>query len=38
MFVAKESLIGLEKLDEKLKEYEVKIDLFDDQKYQSVGK
>ena len=38
MFVAQESLIGLEKLDEKLNEYEVKIDLFDDQKYQSVGK
>jgi hypothetical protein len=38
MFVAKESLSGLEKLDEKLNEYEVNIDLFDDQKYESVGK
>ena len=38
MFVAKESLPGLEKLDEKLNEYEVNIDLFDDQKYESVGK
>jgi len=38
MFVAKESLPGLEKLDEKLNEYEVNIDLFDDQKFESVGK
>jgi len=38
MFVAKESLPGLEKLDEKLDEYEVNIDLFDDQKFESVGK
>ena len=38
MFVAKESLPFLEKLDEKLDEYEVNIDLFDDQKYESVGK
>ena len=38
MFVAKESLLGLEKLDEKLDEYEVNIDLFDDQKFESVGK
>ena len=38
MFVAKESLSGLEKLDEKLNEYEVNIELFDDQKYESVGK
>ena len=38
MFVAKESLPFLEKLDEKLDEYEVNIDLFDDQKFESVGK
>ncbi len=38
MFVAKESLPFLEKLDEKLNEYEVNIDLFDDQKFESVGK
>jgi hypothetical protein len=38
MFVAKESLPGLKKLDEKLNEYEVNIDLFDDQKFESVGK
>lgn len=37
MFVAKESLEYLDKLDEKLDEYEVNIDLFDDQKYESVG-
>ena len=35
--IAKESLPFLEKLDEKLDEYEVNIDLFDDQKYESVG-
>lgn len=38
MFVAKESLQYLDKLDEKLDEYEVSIDLFDDQKFESVGK
>ena len=38
MFVAKESLPGLEKLDEKLNEYGVNIDIFDDQKFESVGK
>ena len=37
MFVAKESLQYLDKLDEKLDEYEVNIDLFDDEKYESVG-
>ena len=37
MFVAKESLQYLDKLDEKLDEYEVSIDLFDDQKFESVG-
>ena len=37
MFVAKESLQYLDKLDEKLDEYEVNIDLFDDIKYESVG-
>jgi len=37
MFVAKESLAGLEKLDEKLDEYEVNIELFDEQKLESVG-
>ena len=36
-FVSKESLQYLDKLDEKLDEYEVNIDLFDDQKYESVG-
>ena len=38
MFVAKESLEYLDKLDEKLDEYEVNIELFDDQKLESVGK
>ena len=38
IFIPKESLPGLEKLDEKLNEYEVNIDLFDDQKFESVGK
>tara|TARA_A100001391_G_scaffold117169_1_gene79396 strand:- start:655 stop:1050 length:396 start_codon:yes stop_codon:yes gene_type:complete len=37
MFVSKESLQYLDKLDEKLDGYEVNIDLFDDQKYESVG-
>ena len=37
MFVPKESLLGLEKLDEKLDEYKVNIELFDDQKLESVG-
>ena len=37
MFVAKDSLKYLDKLDEKLDEYEVNIDLFDDEKYESVG-
>ena len=37
MFVAKDSLHYLDKLDEKLDEYEVNIDLFDDQKFESVG-
>ena len=37
MFVAKESLQYLDKLDEKLDEYEVSIDLFDDKKFESVG-
>tara|TARA_B100002019_G_scaffold53821_1_gene45956 strand:- start:819 stop:1217 length:399 start_codon:yes stop_codon:yes gene_type:complete len=38
MFIPKNSLAGLEKLDEKLDGYEVNIDLFDDEKYESVGK
>ena len=38
MFIPKNSLVGLEKLDEILDGYEVNIDLFDDQKYESVGK
>jgi len=38
IFIPKESLPGLEKLDEKLDEYEVSIELFDDQKLESVGK
>jgi hypothetical protein len=38
MFIPENSLAGLEKLDEKLDGYEVNIDLFDDQKYESVGK
>tara|TARA_S200002703_G_scaffold13951_1_gene12114 strand:- start:220 stop:618 length:399 start_codon:yes stop_codon:yes gene_type:complete len=38
MFVAKESLEYLDKLDEKLDEYEVNIELFDDQKLESVAK
>ena len=38
MFVPKESLLGLDKLDEKLDEYKVNIELFDDQKLESVGK
>ena len=37
MFVAKESLKYLDKLDEKLDEYEVNIELFDDKKLESVG-
>ena len=37
MFIPKNSLAGLEKLDEKLDGYEVNIDLFDDIKYESVG-
>ena len=37
MFVSKKSLQYLDKLDEKLDDYEVNIDLWDDQKYQSVG-
>jgi len=37
MFVSKESLQYLDKLDEKLDGYEVNIDLFDDQKFESVG-
>ena len=36
MFIPKNSLTGLEKLDEKLDGYEVNIDLFDDIKYESV--
>tara|TARA_R100000315_G_C5082849_1_gene47921 strand:+ start:71 stop:469 length:399 start_codon:yes stop_codon:yes gene_type:complete len=38
MFIPKNSLVGLEKLDEILDGHEVNIDLFDDQKYESVGK
>ena len=38
MFIPENSLAGLEKLDEKLDGYEVNIDLFDDEKYESVGK
>lgn len=38
MFVPQNSLAGLDKLDEKLDEYEVNIDLFDDIKYESVAK
>ena len=37
MFIPKNLLAGLEKLDEKLDGYEVNIDLFDDEKYESVG-
>ena len=37
MFVAKESLQYLDKLDEKLDEYKVNIELFDEQKLESVG-
>jgi hypothetical protein len=37
MFVAKDSLHYLDKLDEKLDEYKVNIELFDDQKLESVG-
>ena len=37
MFIPKNLLLGLEKLDEKLDGYEVNIDLFDDIKYESVG-
>ena len=37
MFIPKNALAGLEKLDEKLDGYKVNIDLFDDQKYESVG-
>ena len=38
MFIPQNSLAGLDKLDEKLDEYEVNIDLFDDIKYESVAK
>ena len=38
MFIPKNSLPGLEKLDEKLDDYKVNIDLWDDQKYESVAK
>ena len=38
MFVAKDTLHYLDKLDEKLDEYEVNIELFDDQKLESVAK
>jgi len=38
MFIPENSLAGLEKLDEKLDDYEINIDLWDDQKYESVGK
>mgnify|MGYP004167787693 CR=1 FL=1 len=37
MFIPKNSLAGLEKLNEKLDGYEVNIDLFDDIKYESAG-
>jgi hypothetical protein len=37
MFIPENSLAGLEKLDEKLDEYKVNIELFDDQKLESVG-
>ena len=37
MFIPKNLLSGLEKLDEKLDGYEINIDLFDDIKYESVG-
>ena len=37
MFIPKNSLAGLEKLDEILDGYEVNIDLFDDQKFESLG-
>jgi len=37
MFVAKESLQYLDKLDEKLDEYKIELELFDEQKLESVG-
>ena len=38
MFIPQNSLAGLDKVNEKLDEYEVNIDLFDDIKYESVAK